>query len=273
MISYADFEELLFILEKFMNHLWTAVISSQAWVAFNVALLCWYVQMIHGWQRPDLIWISFFATLFAYNLACWSFAKEEKFRWMIMVFSGVITVWMAISHLELLTLIILFLCGIISVLYAFPGKRNLRLIPGTKIYWIAFVWAATGILPWFESFDLPVWQVILQFLSLFCFITAITIPFDIRDVEMDADVLATLPQQMGTAAAVRLATQLLMVSGGLMLVLFGFELNAAVLSFLITILFAIWLVRKSLFRQNRWYTAFWLEGLSGLFWFIFQIML
>ena len=249
------------------------MVSSQAWVAFNFALLCWFIQIINDWNRSDILWISFFATLFAYNLAHWEFKKTENYRVLVMLISLGITLVLAFQYLNIISLVVLGILAVISFLYAIPGKYNIRKIPRSKIFWIGMVWSISVILPWFEDFSIPVWRIILQIIAVFCFVTAITIPFDIRDIEQDDQNFATIPQLLGIDRSRRLSTQLLMVSGGLFLIILNFEINDLVLAVLVTLLISIWLVRKVNLMRQPWFTSFWIEGLSGLFWLIYMVLL
>lgn len=92
--------------------------------------------------------------------------------------------------------------AILTLFYSTPvfkSKKNIfrfREIPYLKIFMIAFVWsAATILLPVIQSGN-TYWDehVIQMFFERFLFIFAITIPFDIRDIEADRQGgLKTLP--------------------------------------------------------------------------------
>jgi 4-hydroxybenzoate polyprenyltransferase len=104
--------------------------------------------------------------------------------------------------------------GILTFFYSFPvsGNKNyffgLREVPYLKIFLIAFVWSATTIL-------LPIIQanskiiephVMMLFAERFFFIFAITIPFDIRDMQADQDAgLKTIPLLMDKNKALSLS--------------------------------------------------------------------
>jgi len=103
--------------------------------------------------------------------------------------------------------IIAFLAPVvIALLYSVPLLKwkgealRLRDIPGIKIFLIAAVVAwITVVFPLYENtFPLDQGKVIQLFLHRFCFIFAITIPFDIRDVEADKlKELKTIPLKVG----------------------------------------------------------------------------
>ncbi|MDO5656684.1 MAG: hypothetical protein Q4G27_11165 [Flavobacteriaceae bacterium] len=217
--------------------------------------------------------ISFFATLFTYNLAHSKGITEEKWRIPVLVISFSAVMYFSFNSLPLTSILILSFLGIISILYSIQiRKLQLRRMPGFKIFWIALVWSVAVFLPWIEVLQPTIWMVIPQWLSVLCFVLAISIPFDIRDVYYDEPALSTFPQKFGIQASVRLSTQLLMLSAALFLIGFQFELNQITHAFLINILISILLIRKMLRPRNFWFTDLWIEGLSGLFLVIYFIL-
>lgn len=94
--------------------------------------------------------------------------------------------------------------GFISLLYAgnFLKKlklpyENLRSVPMIKIFLISGSWVVTTVgLPLFLLPDFPENSIYL-FLLNFGLITAVTIPFDIRDIDVDLSFQKTLPQLLG----------------------------------------------------------------------------
>ena len=94
------------------------------------------------------------------------------------------------------------LAGLLSMAYVLPwlgGRRRLRDLNYLKIFLIAFVWAwVSVVLPALAlhlEWSIPVW---ILFLERLLFIFAITLPFDIRDLEVDAhNRVLTLPAVLG----------------------------------------------------------------------------
>lgn len=260
-----------------MNHLlpniYHAVVSSQAWVALCFALLCIYVQLINGWDHEILIYISFFATLFAYNFSHWVLERGASWRLPIMISSGLICLFLAINYLNLSTIFVLFILGMISVLYSWSfNLQSLRHIPQFKMLWIALVWSVTTILPAFTHPNTFEWNLSLLVISIFCFVVAITIPFDIRDMLADDDEMQTLPQLYGVKRSIGLAVFLIFLSALFFLGYFSFIINIAVLSFLISLSVALIFILRSHKTHNKWFTAFWLEGVSALPFIIYLVL-
>ncbi|MEZ4885079.1 MAG: UbiA family prenyltransferase [Chitinophagales bacterium] len=110
--------------------------------------------------------------------------------------------------------IVLVSAAAITVLYTLPlipsksGWKKLRDIGMLKIFLIAFIWTiSTAVLPVLQcnaSFQDPhTWLVILE-KALFIF--AITLPFDIRDMDYDQSRnLKTIPQVIGVEKTIELA--------------------------------------------------------------------
>ncbi len=111
--------------------------------------------------------------------------------------------------------------GLISVLYGLPlrfGKQRQRLrdIGLLKIFLIAFVWAYIGsVLPLASAGgDMGSPKVWLLFGADYLFVLAITIPFDIKDMTIDAmHAVRTLPVVLGREWTLSLAMVLLFMSG------------------------------------------------------------
>ena len=158
------------------------------------------------------------------------------------------------------------LLGSISFFYAWkiPIKNsNLRDLPHVKIYLIAIVWASTSvILPSInQGIDIANINYIL-FLANFLFIIAITIPFDIRDKELDEKRKLTIPQILGIRNAKIVAIILMTITYALIInITDSMYLNFA-LGFCYLISFV--LIMKSSIRQHDHYYSFGIDGILVL---------
>lgn len=154
--------------------------------------------------------------------------------------------------------------GVFTLLYAIPpGKnnQNLRNISGIKIFIIALVWAGvTVIFPLLSKVEFN--QLILEFLQKFCFVIALTIPFEIRDLKYDAGTLKTLPQQVGVQKT-KIAGYLLLA-----VILFLEFWKDFILVELITLLFILGVtgifIKYTKTNQVDYYASFWVEGIPIL---------
>lgn len=243
------------------------LIFSNLYIAIAAVLFTVQSQVQLG-MHPNwhpYLFLILFATLFEYNLhkfvAVFFYKhalQENKFSWIaknlnlfyFIVFSSVAGFIIAACFAKWRVLITLFPLGILTFLYSFPVYKKgikifrLREVPLVKIFIISLVWSATCIL-------LPVVQanlhVNLQLLLLliferFLFVFAITVPFDIRDMESDEKSrLKTLPLLVGEKASIRIA-------------------NAALILFMI-----ICTVHYTAMQQYQFVAAFLISGLSTVY--------
>jgi 4-hydroxybenzoate polyprenyltransferase len=198
------------------------LINSNLYISFAAVIFTLAAQIQLG-IKPQLhvyLVIIFFATLFEYNLHRFittikilklTDTKERKLRY------GGLTVYFAMLAFALCgfivivfyakpeVLIVLTPFALITLLYSVPVFKTqksfmrLREIPFLKIFLISFVWStATTIIPVIHNesslFNL---SVIATLTERFFFIFAITIPFDIRDMESDLQAgLKTIPLKL-----------------------------------------------------------------------------
>ena len=100
------------------------------------------------------------------------------------------------------TQILIFISGIISVLYPLV----LRKVPYCKIFIIAFTWTISTIILLISENNIPLESnIYLHIISRFLFVLAITIPFDIRDIKYDHVKLKTIPIIVGITKAKAIA--------------------------------------------------------------------
>ncbi len=123
---------------------------------------------------------------------------RTKILWVLIPFVAVL---LHIPFLQLKVTLYLIHLGIISTLYNVPKTKHksflpLRSIPILKIFIIAYVWASiSSILPAIIlGISIFTYKTILVFLAHFLFIFSITLPFDIRDYNLDSErTLVTMP--------------------------------------------------------------------------------
>jgi hypothetical protein len=196
-----------------------AFINSNIYISLAAVLLTieTQIQLSMKPQWHPYLFIIFFATFFEYNLhrlitvvTNKEALNSDKHNWVrenlkafyLLIFLSV-TGFIYVAFLAKKEVLI-FLAPIaaITVFYSLPifGNKQtilrLREIPYLKIFLISFVWASSTIfLPIIQSgntFERT--QVIATFMERFFFIFAITIPFDIRDIEADKQAgLKTIP--------------------------------------------------------------------------------
>ena len=117
-------------------------------------------------------------------------------------------------------------------------------------------------------------NVILHLASRFLFVFAITIPFDIRDLKYDVQILRTIPLFFGAARAKVIAVFVLFICG----VISIFQYFGSILSFpnllalILLYLVASILIVKSDKNKGERYFSFWVESLS-IFSYLFLVIM
>lgn len=113
-----------------------------------------------------------------------------------------IGIWWFANDINIRFLLWLLPGGMIALLYVLPflsGGRRVRDLGWIKIILIGFSWAwLTAFIPSFYFKELPFFLASLITTERFLFIVVITIPFEIRDLKIDASVgLTTMPAKFG----------------------------------------------------------------------------
>jgi len=179
------------------------------------------------------------------------------------------------KKIQLNTLLVTLPFAFMTFFYVVPIRRlgniviSFRNFPGIKILSIAIAWAGvTVFLPFINSeikIDSFVWYIFLQQLV---FLIVYTIPFDIRDVELDSTDLKTLPQILGVLPTKILST--ILVFGWLFLsykLTHTFNFTFLIIGFLLVLL--TWFTTPN---KNRFYTSFWVEAIP-IYWLILELFI
>ena len=207
------------------------LIYSNWLIALSAAALtlgfCEILALQHRFLNAALIG---FGTLFMYNfqrILAFPALKplpSERLQWMMIHKLGVsLTAALALSFAAVLSflaifewsaLILLVAALVLGVFYSgkIPGLRMpLREIPYIKIHVIAFVWLmCCGYFPWLNSATGD--SHAFAFVSIhYAYLIAITIPFDIRDMQNDYGTQRTIPQVLGARKSVLLGQVLLLL--------------------------------------------------------------
>lgn len=162
-------------------------------------------------------WILFFATLSLYafhryigiqklsqNISTGRYKIITEFRSHIVIYgivSGLIAAAGLLYSFPLKFIFYLIPAAIVSVLYVapiFPGQKRLRDFPYIKIFLIAVIWSwLTAFLPLMEGTSDQTF-IGLHSIERALFFFAITLPFDIRDLEVDKiEATRTIPRSIG----------------------------------------------------------------------------
>jgi len=213
-----------------------AIVYSNVWISFGALCFTLFFAQISQYQIPThFLGFVFFSTLFAYNFQRIvkikinrSEISGNRAKWInqninviyaILILSFGLTSYFAYFFIKDVWIFIV-LISFLSFFYVWKIpflKINLRNIPTIKIYVLALTWVLTTvILPLFLFGNLSYnFNTILLLVGALLFIISITIPFDIRDVNLDHPKQKTIPQIIGVKKSVVLAIVLLIISHSL----------------------------------------------------------
>lgn len=196
------------------------------------------------------------------------FKIMQDFRWHIIayaVFAGILAAyfyWQLPDFLKLSLLV----PNLIALGYVLPllNGRRLRDLPYLKIFLIALSWAWITVIAPAQSVGLTIDRsILLMALERACFIFAITLPFDIRDMVLDQQAaVSTLPGQWGVLRAKRIALTALLLM--VIIVLFNYSLDryslGACLALLLSAVSSAALIWKATPERHDYYFTGLLDG-------------
>ena len=229
------------LLEKFIN----LILFGNFWIAACAVAMTWQTELVLFGQIEwtNLTSFVFFATLFLYAIhrivglvkvkpflenyryaVIYHFRNHIKFY----AFVGGVGALYCFFYLSLANQLLLVIPSILSLGYVLPfvkGQKRLRDFDYIKIFLVAIVWGViTVLMPILErttSFTLAHFLILLE--RMF-FVFAITIPFDIRDLKIDAHIdVKTIPAILGISKSKRLADACLFLT--FLLTVFNFYLG------------------------------------------------
>ena len=224
---------ILSFIHKFTNF----VFYSNLWIAIAATCSVWQTLLFID-QRPisislPLLIFTFSATLFIYAIhrieglkKVEAFKTEgrylviSRFKFHILIYAilGALSTMISFFFLSWTSRLSLFIPATLSLGYVLPAlsqNRRFRDIHFVKIFLIVLVWAWVGvILPMIECKIVLDQKIGWMILERMFFIFAITLPFDIRDLDIDQHTnVKTIPSTLGINKSKLLA----ILSLGLML--------------------------------------------------------
>lgn len=174
-------------------------------------------------------------------------------------------------QLSLSTILLLAFTGLLALSYSSPlfkgsfGRFGIRNIPGAKLFIIALVWSLSCVcVPIMEMKSsgniISITDTLILAIKRFLFITAITIPFDIRDLFQDKRFnLKTIPVLLGEKKA-NLFCQCLLALYILLLLIFVNQITIATIGLILVTIMSGWLIFKSRWEKNEYYYFLFLDG-------------
>tara|TARA_B100000524_G_scaffold334298_1_gene222696 strand:+ start:25 stop:858 length:834 start_codon:yes stop_codon:yes gene_type:complete len=269
------------LLTKKFKLLFDYYINSSLHVSFCV--ICYIISInlinqIHvNWE--DIAFV-FFTTFFSYNFIKFNEVLTSinkpvslllKSFFLKALISLVISLYL-FFNLSSSKQIFVVIISIVTVLYTIPLISNytLRDNPILKILTVAFCWTMLIVIfPFFGVLDFV--NIVYYSLLIFCLVTAQMIPFEIRDMLKDKDLVKTIIHNYGIKYSKNIGYFVLIIAL-LFTMITGYLLENLVFknSILIIILITAILVNFSREKQNKYYSSFIVESVP-VYWLIVEI--
>lgn len=253
-------------------------------INISIAAACINLEAFYFLKvQPDWVYIIFifFSTMVIYSLhkiigirmidqrsITKRFRIVKKYRWHMLLYAGISTMicLFLLAKMDVATILLLLPVGMISILYVTPllKSKRIRDFNFVKIFVIAFVWM-------YLSVVIPVATNQIQFsgaifflaMEKFIFILAITIPFDVRDLQVDQyKNIKTLATKLGTEKAYRLS-YILMAAAWISAIVYSVLLelgSGQIVLFTLVYSFIIWLLYFTKSKSSDYYFSGVLDG-------------
>lgn len=166
------------------------VIDSQIYVSLMGTLFAVFFMKEQNTFRFPTILLIFITYFSGYIYTKYQYTKYF-FRILVLnAVAGIVCAFLIIHNHNEVRLLKWFIIVILGLLYnSFFLDVYIRKIPLLKVFYVGLVWALVNCWLTLPEFSLPI------FLISFFYITALVLPFDIRD--MNSDTVKTFPMLMG----------------------------------------------------------------------------
>ena len=274
------------------NKIFRFIVFRNVFIASCAACMVWETQWFFGipLQLSPLLLFVFSATFFEYNLhvvagrmsmfkpgesARYLFSSGVSVTLRLCIITGFVATLVTFLMLGKLLMIGFIVSGLLTLSYSLPLIRKkgkfirIREITYMKVFTVALGWTlitvAVPLLPIMDHISKEEFIIIL--LRRFLFIYAITIPFEIRDMERERRFgNVSLPMIYGVKIMKGVGIFILLLFGILCAVhekYFLFELagrKTFFLPFVISAIAAAFLILFASDKKNNWYFKFWTDG-------------
>jgi len=239
-----------------------SVIDSQLYVSLMGTLFAVFFMMEQNTFRFPSVLLIFITYFSGYLYTKYQNTKYFYKILLLNVVTGIISAALIIFNHNEIRLVKWFVIVVLGLLYnSFFLETYIRKIPLLKVFYVGLVWALVNC--WLT---LPAFNFSIFFISFF-FVTALVLPFDIRD--MKSDTVQTFPKLIGVQNTKYLAYVFIFIA--CILAIFHLKIQFAV-SFFLASVFTYILVYFSKNSNKDSYFSFWVESCSGLP-FLFLILL
>ena len=246
---------------QLLNLLKKYIVSSQIFVAFCGTSLAIFFMLDQNLVRFPTIFLIFITYWSGYLYTKYQYSRNFKKILLFNIFCGIISALLIFLNHNEIRLLKWLTIVILGLLYnsAFLEKF-IRKIPLLKVFYVGFTWALIN-----SWLILPEFNFVIFFIS-WLFVTALILPFDIRD--MHDDKIITFPKIIGIQNTKYLAYFLIFAAATT--AIFYLKTSFAV-AFFLTQLISFPLIYFSKNTNDDLYFSFWVELCSALPLFFFII--
>ncbi|WP_106915387.1 UbiA prenyltransferase family protein [Chryseobacterium aurantiacum] len=231
-----------------------SVIDSQVYVSLMGTLFAVFFMKEQNTFRLPTILLIFITYFSGYLYTKYQYTRHFFKILVLNAVAGVVCAFLIIHNHNEIRLLKWFVIVVLGLLYnSFFLDVYIRKIPLLKVFYVGLVWALVNCWLTLPEFSLPI------FLISFFYITALVLPFDIRD--MNSDTVKTFPMLIGIQNTKYIAYGLVFISS--LIGIFYLKPIYAASFFLPTIITYI-LIYFSENKRDDTYFSFGVETCSAL---------
>lgn len=181
------------------------IIDSQLYVSLMGTLFAVFFMKEQNTFRFPTILLIFITYFSGYLYTKYQYTKHFLKILVVNTVAGIICAFLIIHNHNEIRLLKWFIIVVLGLLYnSFFLDVYIRKIPLLKVFYVGLVWALVNCWLTLPEFSIPI------FLISFFFITALVLPFDIRD--MKNDTVKTFPMMIGVQNTKYIAYALVFIS-------------------------------------------------------------
>lgn len=230
----------------YLNVLKKICINSQIFVSLMGTFLAIFFMHEQNVFRLPTAWLIFLTYFSGYLYT--KYQDNQIFFFKILIFNsvcGIISAWLIYQNHNEIKLIKWLIIVVMGLLYNSKFLNKIvRNIPLFKIFYVGTVWALVNSWLIIPGFSTPI------FWSSFLFVSALVLPFDIRDMQKDK--IITFPQLIGVEKTKFLAYILLFASS--VLLTFATNIMFAVSFFLAVVIAIVFVYFSQPYRKDFFFT-------------------
>lgn len=182
-----------------------SVIDSQFYVSLTGTLFAVFFMMEQNTFRYPTFFLIFITYFSGYLYTKYQKTKHFSKILILNVVAGITCALLIIRNHNEARLVKWFIIVVLGLLYnSFFLDTYIRKVPLLKVFYVGLVWALMNCWLTLHEFNIPI------FLISFLFITALVLPFDIRDMKVDT--VKTFPALIGVQGTKYLAYLLIFLS-------------------------------------------------------------